>query len=371
MKFVVIRSNLREAIGSIERTAGDVPNLPVLRNVLVEARDGRITLTTTNLEVGVMVVVPGKIIEQGSVVAPLSLLAGLLGSLQSDRLNFEAKGHKIEIKTDNYTAALQGASPDDFPQIPAVQNKDHWLKIKGVILKEAIQQVVAASQISELRPELSSVLFDFSIESLVLTATDGFRLAEKTITKSFIETNDDSEPFRILVPLKAAQEVARSFMNDELIVLYHDNNQVVFKTDRLEIVSRLIDGQFPDYSQLIPEKFSTEITVDREEFMNALKVVSVLGQRNNEVAIALHQDKKTITIHSADQNIGENDYLLPVKAKGDGLDVLLNWRQVVDAIKVIPGESIYFGFQEETNPAIIKPINDTSYFYILKPLMKG
>ena len=371
MKLVVIRSNLKEAIGLIDRATGDVPNLPILKNALIQAKDGRITISATNLEIGIQAVISGKIIEQGSVVVPLSLLIGLLNGLQSDRLNFEVKGTHIELTTDNYSATLQGFPSDEFPQLPKIQDGDNIVSIKGVILKDAIQQVVAASQLSDIRPELNSTLFDFSLESLKLAATDGFRLAEKTIPKNAMEVKKENNPFRILVPLKAAQEASRDVSNEEIVSIYHDKNQVLFKTERVEIISRLINGQFPDYSTLIPEKFKTEILVNREEFTNAVKVVSVLGQKNSEMALTLRQDKKNMIIHSSDQALGENQYLIPVKAKGDGLDILFNWRHIADAMKALSGEEIFFGFQEESNPALIKSANDSSYFYILKPLMKG
>ena len=371
MKLVLLRSNLKESVGLIDRATGDIPNLPILKNALIEAKDGRITISATNLEIGIRAVVPGKIIEQGSVVVPLSLLSGLLSGLQSDRLNLEAKGTKIDLATDNYTATLQGFLSDDFPRLPKIKEGSQIIGIKGVILKDAIQQVVVASQFSDIRPELNSTLFDFSFESLKLAATDGFRLAEKTIPKNTIEIKKEKEPFRILVPLKTAQEVSRDVAGDEMVSIYHDENQILFKTERVEIISRLINGQFPDYSRLVPEKFMTEILVDREEFTNAVKVVSVLGQKNSEIALTLHHDKKNMIIHSSDQTMGENQYIIPVKTKGDDLDIVFNWRHIADAIKALSGEEILFGFQEETNPAMIKSVNDNSYFYILKPLIKG
>jgi DNA polymerase-3 subunit beta len=371
MKFVVIRSNLKEALDSIGRVSGNIPNLPILKDALLETKDGRITLTATNLEIGMVVIIPGKIIDHGSVVIPLTLLSSILNNLQSDRLNFESKEHKIEIKTDNYTANIQGTSPKDFPQIPIVHNKEKWLDMKGIIIKEALQQVMAASQPSELRPELNSVLFDFSLETLKLASTDGFRLAEKSISKNQFGFSEDIEPFRILVPLRAAQEVTRVFGNEELVRIYHDENQIIFKTDRLDIISRLIDGQFPEYSQLIPSVFSTELVVDKDELMGAVRVVSVLGQKNNEVVFTLRADKKTLVIRSSDQVMGENEYFIPVKIKGDVIDIIFNWRYLTDAIKAIPDKEIFIGFQEETNPVIIKSAVSQSYFYILKPLMKG
>lgn len=370
MKFVVIRSNFREAISLIERSSGEISNLPILKNILIRAGEGMITLMATNLEIAVTAGVAGKIIEDGTVTIPLSLLSNLINNLQSDRLNVEAKGALIEIKTDNYTATLQGLPADDFPVAPKIKDLSQYLEIKGILLKEALYQVMAAATVSDLRPELNSVFFNFSLEKLVLAATDGFRLGEKTIPGNSI-TNKGNESFKVLVPLKTAQEIARTVNNDEEVKIYHDENQILFKTPRMELISRLIEGNFPEYSQLIPEKTITEVIIERDEFANAAKLVSVFSQKNSEVEINIHEDKKTITIKSADQTLGENAYIVPAKIKGEAMDVVFNWRYLNDAIKIINTKEIFFGFQEDMSPSIIKPNGDISYFYILRPIAKS
>jgi DNA polymerase-3 subunit beta len=354
----------------VERAAGDVPNLPILKNVLIKTDDGKITLTTTNLEIGVVAVVAGKIIESGDVTVPISFLSSLLTNLQSDRLNLESKNNSLEIKTDNYTAKIQGFSSHEFPKIPQIQNKNKWLEIKGLILKEALQQVLAASQISDLRPELNGVFLDFSIEHIAMAATDGFRLAEKEIPKNQINVKDE-EPFKILIPIRTAHEAVRNIKNEDDVKIFHDENQILLSTERFEIISRTINAQFPEYSHLVPNKFLTEITVDKEEFAGAVRVTSVFGQKNNEIALIINPNKKNISIHSIDHALGENDYIVPARAKGEAMDIVFNWRFLADALKAIPTKEIFLGFQEETNPALIKPVGDPSYFYILKPLVKN
>ena len=370
MKLIILRSNLRDSLGLVERAAGDVPNLPILKNVLIKVEDGAITLTTTNLEIGVVAVVAGKVIESGDVTIPISFLSSLLTNLQTDRLNLETKGEKLEIKTDNYTATIQGFSSNDFPKIPQIQDKKSKIEIKGIILREALQQVLAAAQISDLRPEFNGVFFDFSIESVALAASDGFRLAEKTIPKNQIEAKDE-ETFKILIPIRTIHEIVRSVRNEDVVKIYHDENQILFSTERFEIISRTINAQFPEYTHLIPKKFLTEVVVSKEELASAVRVTSVFGQKNSEIMLIINPEKKNISIHSVDQTLGENDYMIPVKAKGDPIDIVFNWRYLADAIKAIPTEEIFLGLQEETNPALIKPTNDSSYFYILKPLMKN
>lgn len=370
MKFVAIRSNIKEAISIIERASGENANLPILKNVLIETENNRITFTATNLELAITCFVSGKVIETGKVTVPLALFSNIITNIQSDRLNFDKKGNSLEIKTDNYNATLQGLSADDFPRTPSVSGSGEYFEIKSALLKEAIQQAAVASQFSDLRPEMNAILFDFSLDTLKLAATDGFRMTEKSIAQNFF-TAKYKEPFRMLLPLKTSQEVLRMSKDDEVVRISRDENQVLFKTERAELISRLAEGSFPDYSTIIPKKFVTEIVVDREEFANAIKLGGVFGQKNSEVKIAVHPAKKAVEISSADQSLGENTYLLPAKIKGEAIESFFNWRYLADPLKAIKTQDIFIGFQEETNPALVRPMGDSSYFYILKPILKS
>jgi DNA polymerase-3 subunit beta len=370
MKFVAIRSNIKEAVSVVERATSENLNLPILKNVLIEAGPDGILFTTTNLELAITCAVSGKVIENGKVAVPLGLFSNLITNLQSDRLNFGKKGNGLEIKTDNYSATLQGLPAEDFPVTPKIKNTGEYLEIKSALLKEAIQQTTVASQFSDLRPELNAILFDFSLDNLKLVATDGFRLTEKTIAQNFF-TAKFQEPFKMLIPLKTGQEALRMSRDDEMVKIFRDENQVSFKTDRAEMISRLTEGSFPDYSQIIPKRFTTEVVVNREEFANAIKLAGVFGQKNSEVKIAVSQNKKTMEINSADQSLGENTYVLPAKVKGETIEAFFNWRYLTDPVKTMKAEELFIGFQEETNPALLRSSSDSSYFYILKPILKS
>ncbi len=370
MKFVSLRSNIKEAVGAVQRAASENANLPILKNILINAGDGGISVTATNLELAVTATISGKVIESGKATVPAGLLANLVLNLQSDRLNFEGRGDNLEIKTDNYTATLQGLAAEDFPITPKISDRGHYLEIKGAFIKEALQQTIVASQISDLRPELSSTLFDFSLEALKLVSTDGFRLAEKTIAANLF-TAKLPDPFRLLVPLRTTQELLRIIGNDDTVRLYHDPNQILFKTENIELISRLSEGSFPDYAAIMPSSFTTEIVMSREEFLNAIKLAAIFGQKNNELKIVVHPNKKSIEVASADQAFGENNYFLPAKIKGQQTETLFNVHYLSDAVRSVVGEDIFVGLQEETNPALIKSVSDESYLYVLKPILKA
>lgn len=370
MKFIALRSGIKEAISIIEKAVGENTNLPILKNILIEARDGVIIFSATNLEIAINHKVAGKVIEDGKVSSPLNLLSSLIGNIQTDRLNFESKNNNLEVTTDNYDAVINGLSPDDFPITPTIKNKEKFITIKGAIIKEAIQQVVVASQYSDLRPELNSILFDFSIEKLTLAATDGFRLAEKSLP-SVLFSSKNKEPFRILVPLRTTLEIARVVREEDEVKIFWDENQVLITTESTELISRLIEGNFPDYSSIIPLEFGAEIVVDREEFASAIRLAGVFGQKNSEVKMKIYESKKAVEVVSADQALGENKQTLPAKIKGDIKEIFFNWRFLADATKGIKTEDMFLGLQEDAGPALIRSTSDNSYFYILKPILKA
>ncbi len=370
MKFIALRSNIREGISIIEKAVGDNTNLPILKNFLIEAENNTITFSATNLEIAVTHRVAGKVIESGKITAPIALISSLIANIQSDRLNFEKKGNDIEVATDNYSAVVHGLPAEDFPITPKIKNNEEYIELKGALLKDAIQQVAVASQFSDLRPELNSVLVDFSLDSVKLAATDGFRLAEKSLPANLFSAKG-MEAFKLLLPLRTAQEIARVVREDENIRFFKDENQALVKSERTEIITRLIEGSFPDYSAIVPQSFAAEAIVGREELLNALKLAGVFGQRNSEVKVSIHQGKKALEITSGDQALGENTNLLSAKIKGEAISAYFNWRYLSDPLKSIKTENVFLGLQEDTGPALIRGANDASYFYIIKPVLKG
>ncbi len=367
MKIVAIKNNLRDGVSIVEKISGENLNLPILKNIFLETLENKIKLTTTNLEIAISSYVPCKTIEGGKATVPASATHSILNSLQDERINLEWRGGKINIKTDNYEASLQGASPEDFPITPKLKNQSNHIEVKGDVIRAAFIKVLIAAQFSELRPELSGVFLNFSPEEIKIAATDSFRLAEKTIHPNQFNSNH-KESFKILIPLRAVQEAVRIFKNEDIIKILNDENQILLKTEQVELLSRLIDGNFPEYQAIIPNKFIAEAALNLQEFLSALKLVGVFGSKNSEVEFKSKDGSKFLEISSADQTIGENKYLIPAKTTGKFNGIVFNWRHVIDAVKTIEGDEIFFGVNGENEPAELKSATDPSYIYILKPI---
>ncbi|MDD5431338.1 MAG: DNA polymerase III subunit beta [Candidatus Pacebacteria bacterium] len=366
MKIVILKENLKEGLNSVVRAVSENNNLPILKNILIKTFDNKIRITATNLELAITKNVSGKIVEEGSITVPFSVLNGIITNLDSEKVNLESKGDNLILKTDNYQAAIQSLNEEEFPIIPEIGNSEHHFKMDSGAFNDAVLKVVNCAQISEIRPEISGVLFDFQISSLKLVATDSFRLAEKTLFDKDYKANFP-RGFKAIVPLKTIQEVPRILKGEEISV-YFDSNQVLFKGDDLEIISRLIDGNYPDYEPIIPKNLATECVINRESFLNAVRLVSNFSGKINDVKIKSKDGKKVMEVSSSTQQLGENRYLVPIKAKGEDFEVVFNWRFLLDGLKSFDAEEILLGLNGDQRAAVIKSQKDFSYVYIAMPL---
>lgn len=366
MKAIVLKSNLKEGLTIISGAVNEKLHLPILKHILLYTKEKKTTLTATNLEIAITTTVPSKVIEEGRTTLPFSLFSSVIGSLPEERINLETTKQHTLLKTDNYEATFHSLSPDEFPLIPSVHYKDQNLQFEGGVLRNALAQVIYATQTSEFRPELNSIFLNYNTESVVLAGTDSFRLAEKKLTSPHIFSTHET-PFTLLIPLTTAHELQRILKNDEQALFYRDASQILIKTPRTEFVSRLAEGTFPDYQGIVPKAFDAEVVVGREEFMDALKLVGVFSGKTNEIKIKPLANKKGITLSSVGQIIGENAFHLPAKFHGDIGEIGFNWKYLVDGLRALSTDEIYLGLNNGNRPAMLKSPGDTSYFYIVMP----
>lgn len=368
MKIVLFRENLKNGLVVAEKAVSENTNLPILKNVLIKTIDNKIQIISTNLELAITKFISGKIIENGALTIPFNTFYNIVANTTNDRINLEKNNNNFIFKTDNYQAKIQGLAEDEFPIIPKLENTNNYLEIDPIVFKDALGKVIHAAQISEIRPEISGILFDFQMTILKLVATDSFRLAEKTLNSTQFKHNFDKN-FRVIIPLKTAQELLRVFPNDQNIRIYLDNNQILFRNNDVEVISRLIDGTYPDYQPIIPKNTETEVVVNRDHFINAIRLVNNFSGKTNDIRLAVRDDQKVLDVYSVNQFLGENNYLIPAKASGSNFqDVAFNWRYLLDGLKVVGGENILFGVNGNNRPALLKPLDDKTFFYILMPI---
>lgn len=368
MKLIILRSNLKEALSAVERSISENNNLPILKNVLLKTYNGKIKIAATNLDMAITKLTSGKIIEEGGLTVPFGTFYNLVNNSDNERIVLETQNNNLVFKTDNYNAKIQGIGMEEFPIIPKIENEENYLEFEGQIFKEAIAKVVNAAQVSEIRPEISGVLMDFQLTLLKFVATDAFRLAQKVINNNQFR-NTFKEGFRAIIPIKTISEVVRIFPENQPIKVYFDSNQILVKNDDLELISRLIDGEYPDYEQIIPKAIDSEIIVNKGQLANAVKLASTFSGRTNDVKFQVNESKKVLEVYSANQYLGENSYLLPIKLKGKEFkEVVFNWHYFLDGLKSVGQENLVFGVNGDSKPSVIKSQEDESYFYILMPI---
>ncbi|KKU14622.1 DNA polymerase III subunit beta [Candidatus Wolfebacteria bacterium RIFCSPLOWO2_01_FULL_45_19] len=367
MKVILLKNNLKIGLETISRSISENSSLPILKTVLVKNNNNKICLLGTNLELAVTSKVAGKIIEEGELAIPFGVFSSIINNLDSDRVNLEKKNKNLIIKTDNYSAVIQGMEPSDFPIIPSIENKNFYVEIQSEIFKDSLSKVIHAAQTSDFRPELNGVLFDFQINAIKLAATDSFRLAEVSISKQQFKTNYESG-FKVIIPIKTGQEILRILKDGTSAKLCFDSNQMVLKTDDFELISRLTEGSFPDYEQIIPKKFGTEILLQKDNFVNAIKLSSAFTTKISNLRFRIEDGKKAVEVYSADSALGENTYIIPAKIKGEVAEVGFNWRFLMDGIKAMSSEDVFFGINGENKPAMLKNPEDNSYFYVIMPI---
>jgi len=366
MNIAVLKNNLKEALGIVSGARKENSQLPILKNILLETRDDGIYMSATDLEIGMHHKIAGKVVEKGRIALPYGVISQIINNLSFERVSLETKGSALMVEADNYKAKITTTPPDDFPIIPSVSNIAPEFKIDTQLFLDALQNVSVACQVSDFRPELSGVLMHIKNGSIHLVATDSFRLAKQEISDKKIKTDFDGE-LSCIIPLRTVQEVIRVYSGKKQDTLSFsiDENQIAFVSETTTIVSRRINGNFPDYEAVIPALYDAEVSVKKEDIISALKLTSSLANRLFEVRFMLDEDMKYIKLISSSSEFGESEYMLPVKASGQKLEISFNWRFVLDGLKGIKTDTVFLGLNNEQKPNVIKSATDTGYVYVL------
>ncbi len=355
-----------EALGSVERAVGENLNLPILKNFLVRALKGRIVFISTNLEIAVECEMSGKIIEDGEVTIPFSIFHSVVRNLAAERITLEKEKDKILISSDNYEGIIQDEDPKEFPIIPHISNTGQCIKIKSDDLREIFKNVLVSVQYSTLRPEISGVFMSQSNNLLTFAGTDSFRLTEVWLgVGGYTSTLED---FSLTIPLRTAQEVAKMFSGSEEISIFADSNQILFAGDHEKIISRIIDGAFPDYQNIIPKDFKTEVVVQREEFLSAVRLVSAFSGKASDIRLKSGDNGKFLEIFSSDAALGESRYKIPAKITGDDFMVIFNWRYLIDGLKICRDDEVVFGVNSSDKPAELRGSREQNLLYVVMPI---
>lgn len=369
MKIEILKQNLKKALSCVERITRKVTTLPVLQNVLITAKDNFLELSTTNLEVSIKWWVLAKIEKPGVVLIPATFLSNLINLIESEKIEFHEENKNLILTSQNQEIQVQGQSPDEFPIIPKVEKESSWnLSISS--LEQGLSQIVEVPSQSQIRPEISGVYFNLKKGKLKLVATDSFRLAEKTLD---IKTEKEAQ---FIVPQATSRELLNLLTQEEgEVSFYIDANQVLFEFQdkqtqhpKIQLSGRLIEGEYPNYTEIIPKKSTTKVQIKKESLLTQVKKAGLFTGKVGEIKITAIPDENKLKVFSQSTETGRNESYLECNVEGKESEVSFNYKFLVDGLNSIKSTEVTLELSGSEGPGLLRPVGDDSFLYILMPI---
>ena len=373
MKLTCLQENLNFGLQATGHLVNKNINLPILNNVLLEAKQDGLKLSSTNLEIGISCQVRCKVDVEGAFTVDAKLISEYVNLLPNDQVNISLdKDDFLSVLCRQSQTKIKGIQADDFPVIPQIERNEAY-KVKTADFKKALNQVVFAVAPSETRPEISGVLMSFNKNNekkLFLVGTDSYRLTEKKLA---FEGSDKEQD--VIVPVKTLQEVLRiiSGLKDqsnpvEEMQIYLSENQILFVCGGVELISRLIEGQYPDYKQIIPKESKTKVKASVSELIKAIKTVALFS-KNGIFDIRLLFDAGTgLNLRAANNQVGESASTVEVEFIGETNENTLNYRYLLDGLNSIEGDEVEITVVDNAVPCLIRPAGKDDYLYLVMPI---
>ncbi len=363
-----MQENLARGLSVVSRAVSSRSTLPVLANVLLKTEDAGLKLTATNLEIGITYWVPGKIDEDGATTVPAKLLTDLVNSLPpGDKVELEVTaGDTLHVKAGRFQTHIKGIDAEEFPAIQTAGERP-TTRIAQNVLRRALGETAFAAASDEARPILTGVLARFEGDQLTLAAADNYRIAVKTvpILDAVPETS-------VVIPARALNELSRILadVDDPVeVVLAAGRNQVLFHLDGIDLVSRLIDGQFPNYQQVMPQAHATRAVLDREELLRAVRPAALIAHESaNIVKLQIGGDGDGGITVSANAEVGDHVGQVEAAVEGDETTIAFNARYLADVLTNVAAEQFALELNGPLSPGVFKPIGDDQYVHVVMPV---
>lgn len=365
MKLECSVEKIKNGIAQAERITGKNLTLPVLSSVLLIASGKSLKLRATNLSLGIEIEIPAKVEKEGLAAISGSVLYGVFSNmLPNETVLLESKDGNLSVKSKRSHILLKGQPHDDFPTIPAVSGASFEIDAKK--LTEGFKSVYWSSAVSDIKPEISSVYVYTEDGSLIFVSTDSFRLAEKKIKTKGVE-----DIRGIIIPFKNVVEILRVFGEaGGMVKVQFNKNQISFTGENVYLTSRVIDGIFPDYRQIIPKEAATEAVLLKQDLLNALKLSNVFSDKFNQVTLVAAPKEKVFELSSRNNDVGDNKTRVDAALKGEPVELAFNYKYFLDCFQALTTDSVEIRISGAHKPLVIVPISDTSFTYLIMPMSK-
>lgn len=366
MEIKILQEKLAKALNHVSKVvAGGRATLPILNNVLIRVDDKKVTLTTTNLDMAVVDYLSVIDSKNGVVTVPARLIAEFVANLpKGETVTLTAENEKVTVKASGYNSVLNGTLADDFPELPWMdENKTVKFTLGVEDFKTGLSQVMVAASNDMARPALTGVYFNTMDDALYVAATDGYRLAERKLAEKV------GVEVAAVVPAASLRTVL-SLLDDgvEEVEILFDEAQVKFRLNEVEVTSKLVDGSFPDYRQLIPKDSEIKVDLKRDELVRVTKLAALFAREvGGSIVCSTKVEDETFTIASVANELGENNSEIKTKVEADG-KVTLNSRFLLDALNVLDGKTVKVGFSNKLDPIVLKSDQGAGYVHIIMPL---
>lgn len=378
MKLICTQENLNGALNIVGRVVGKNTALPILNNVLLKTWRGGLKITSTNLELGVSYWIGGKVIEEGEITAPTRLFSCFVSNLPSGNVEIKSTEDVLALKCCGYKTNIKGLSAKEYPLTPKIEAGPVF-SVESSEFKRALTQVLPSVSNSESRIEITGVFMDISQlkkGKIVMVATDSYRLAEKTICLKRGCVSENALKVLggvnfVIVPKNTIQELIKDLDDkNEIVEIIISENQILFRFGNVNMVSRLIEGKYPDYKQIIPDKFESKANVNANEMINAIRVASLFANAsNNSIELGLEAGQG-LEINSETSEVGSNNTKIPAEITGKGLRVGYNYKYLLDGLNSVFGEKVSLEVNNENLPTILTSASDKSFVYVIMPIRR-
>ncbi len=380
MRVICTQENFKKAIYSTERVVGKQITLPILENILLETEGGMLRISATNLEIGVFLKVGAKVEKEGKITVPAKLLSSFVNNLPGDStVSLVVENQALKVSSGSVEATMKGLLAQDFPIIPEMEGS-FLFSLPAQEIKESIPRLISCASLDSSRPELSGVNMLLFENEIHMAATDSFRLAESVVPikkeneeeyKLFVEKNNS-----LIIPANTLSEVLRVISPETKdIKVSIEESQIFFQIDNVRIVSRLINGKYPEYKQIIPKQFSTKIIVLRDELLRAVKIAGIFAKNKaGEVKFEIDPTTSEARVYSKAEEVGDNKTVLQAEVTGPKQEIIFNPRYIVDGVQNISTTKVSFLMNDSSSPAVLRMVegknNDEikNYTYIIMPI---
>ncbi|MEN9934898.1 MAG: hypothetical protein RLZZ387_1477 [Chloroflexota bacterium] len=374
MKLSCLQENLKRGLSIVSHAVAGKSTLPVLSNILLATDDGRLKLAATNLEIGITCWIGAKIEGEGAVTVPAKLLADVVSSLPNDKItiSLDARTQTINLTCARFETNIKGIESEEFPVIPTVSDRAPSASFPPELLREAIDQIAFAAATDDTRPVLTGVLVRLKGNRATFAAADGFRLAQRAV--ELPEPVADAQ--ELIIPARALAELSRIIGDAQgpvELTVTPGGGQVLFHTENIDLVSRLIDGKYPDIERVIPASHMTRTVLETADLAKAVKLASYFANASaNIVRIMMESGgdlgpgRLTISANAAE--VGDNKGQVDGMVHGEGGQIALNVKFLADAINAIKTPQIALETQTQQNPAVFRPVGAEGYVHIVMPM---